>query len=288
MPVAPVTFAPVTGASRTGIDRAGDYLRAFWLNPAATGYWVPRPRDPHDEQPARELLEAFRTLNAFREAFQLPLNKTAMGLRSMVRSEWPELRGDRAIPVTQRLKRREQILRKLARYPDTKLSNMGDVGGCRAILQDRDQVDRVMRRIRKNWPIHGRIRDTRDEPRDDGYRALHVIVVRDGRRVEIQLRTPREHEWAVAVERTGVRLGIGLKEGEGPADLREYFSLASYGMYLDSMDVTPDQIFTDRFEQVRDRVRPYFTRRLHRHADDPLPPRLRPPAGQARPPAALH
>jgi putative GTP pyrophosphokinase len=179
----------------------------------------------------------------------------------MVRSEWPELKVESSrIPVVQRLKRREQIINKLSRLPDSKLSNMSDIGGCRAVLQDRDQVDGVVRRIRKNWPVHGRVRDTRDDPAPSGYRALHVIVVRDGRRIEIQLRDPREHEWALAVERTGARLGIGLKEGEGPADLKEYFRLASLGMYLDSVDQPPDSTFVAGFDVAREQVRHYFMR----------------------------
>jgi hypothetical protein len=99
----------------------------------------------------------------------------------------------------------------------------------------------------ENWQVHGRIRDTRDDPTETGYRALHVIVVRDGRRIEIQLRTPREHEWAVAVERTGTRLGYGLKEGEGPSDLLEYFRLASRGLYLESIGADADPRLMSEF-----------------------------------------
>ena len=85
----------------------------------------------------------------------------------------------------------------------------------------------------EKWQVHGRVRDCRDEPAMSGYRAVHVIVMRDGRMIEIQLRDPKEHEWALAVERTGARSGIGLKEGEGPDDLKEYFRLASLGMYME-------------------------------------------------------
>ena len=135
---------------------------------------------------------------------------------------------------------------------------MGDVGGCRAVLKGRDEVDGVVRRIRKNWDIHGKIRDTRDEPAPSGYRAVHVIVVREGRRIEVQLRDPREHEWALAVERTGTRLGIPLKEGEGPADLREYFRLASLGMYRDSLKMDVDPVLDAEFAEAREKVRRYF------------------------------
>lgn len=198
---------------------------------------------------------------AFRESFQLPLKKTAMGLRSMVCSEIPTLKriGDR-VPVAQRLKRREQIINKLTRLDSMQLWTMGDIGGCRAVLPSRQQVDGVLRRIRKNWDVHGRIRDRRDEPADSGYRAVHVIVIRDGRMIEIQLRDPQEHEWALAVERTGSRLGIGLKEGEGPNDLKEYFRLASLGMYMERIGQQPDSPFVQAFDAARARAVPYFRR----------------------------
>jgi GTP pyrophosphokinase len=241
-------FAHIPGRSRSALDRAGEKLERWWS--AAD-----------EPPPSDEINRAFMDMIVFRETFQLPLKKTVMGLRSMVCSEQPEFKKPgSSVPVVQRLKRQEQILNKLSRFPHSKLSNMGDIGGCRAVLGDRREVDGVVKRIRKNWDVHGKIRDSRDEPTDSGYRALHIIVIRDGRRIEIQLRDPREHEWAVAVERTGARLNIGLKEGEGPADLKEYFRLASLGMYLDSLGTPPNTAFTERFAAIREQVGPYFRR----------------------------
>ena len=245
-----VKFAPLPGISRSHINRCGETLREWWMSEEPDG----------DGEFMGEVIEAFRVMILFRETFQGPMNKTAAGLRSMVKSEWPELqRPEARIPVVQRLKRREQIINKLVRLPG-ELSNMGDIGGCRAVLQDRDMVDRVARRIRKNWTIHGRVRDRRDEPAESGYRGLHFIVVRDGRRVEIQLRDRLEQEWAVAVERTGARIGVGLKEGEGPPELKEYFRLASLGMYRESQGEVIDDAFRVKFNAVRDAARPYFRR----------------------------
>lgn len=242
---AETAFAPVPGLSRTRLDRAGDELRRYWLS--------------DDNEVSAAVMRAYIDLITFRETFQVPLNKTAVGLRSMVCSERPELKIPGArIPVVQRLKRREQMINKLARFPESKLSNMGDIGGCRAILENWHQVDGVVRRIRKNWTVQGRIRDTRHEAAPSGYRGVHVIVLREGRRIEIQLRIPREHEWALAVERTGARLGFGLKEGLGPADLREYFRLASLGMYLEEMGAEITSAFDAEFEAMRERVRHYF------------------------------
>ncbi len=180
----------------------------------------------------------------------------------MVASECPELKQPGArLPVAQRLKREGQIINKLARLESMQLWTMGDIGGCRAVLPTRQQVDGVLRRIRKQkWVLHGRIRDYRDEPADSGYRAVHLIVVRDGRLIEIQLRDPREHEWAVAVERMGSRLGIGLKEGEGPDDLTEYFRLASLGMYMERMSQQPAPEFVEAFDAARKRALRYVRR----------------------------
>jgi putative GTP pyrophosphokinase len=240
-------FASLPGYSRSGIDRAGNELKDFWLG--------------DEEQPVLATVEAFEAMITFRESFQLPLKKTVMGLRSMVCSEVPELqRVGGNVPVAQRLKRREQIINKLARLDWMRLSTMGDIGGCRAVLPGRQQVDGVLRRIRKNWHVHGRTRDRRDEPAESGYRAVRVIVIRDGRMIEIQLREPQEHEWALAVERTGARLEIGLKEGEGPDDLREYFRLASLGMYMERMGQQPDPTFVQAFDAARVSAVPYFRR----------------------------
>jgi hypothetical protein len=247
MAVTTSKFAPLAGYSRNTINRAGVALRRAW----SVG--------PPDADAAQAVLGAFEALIVFRESFQLPLNKTVMGLRSMVCSECPELKVPGArVPVAQRLKREVQIVNKLARFDSMDLWTMGDIGGCRTVLPSRQQVDGVLRRIRKNWNVHGRIRDYRDEPAASGYRAVHVMVIRDGRLIEVQLRDPREHEWAVAVERTGSRLGIGLKEGEGPDDLKEYFRLASLGMYVESRGEEPDPALTAAFRVAQERVSRYL------------------------------
>jgi (p)ppGpp synthase/HD superfamily hydrolase len=240
-------FAPLPGYTRTSINRAGERLKHWWLD--------------EDAEASEAIVEAFEAMITFRESFQVPLKKTVTGLRSMVRSECPKLKLPGArVPVAQRLKRREQIINKLARLESMRLWTMGDIGGCRAVLPSRQQVDGVLRRIRKEWDVHGRIRDRRDEPAESGYRAVHVIVIRDGRMIEIQLRDPKEHEWAVVVERTGARLGLGLKEGEGPEDLKEYFRLASLGMYMERMSQQPDPSFVRSFDAARQRAIPYFRR----------------------------
>jgi ppGpp synthetase/RelA/SpoT-type nucleotidyltranferase len=75
------------------------------------------------------------------------------------------------------------------------------------VLADASEVEQMARRIRHRWrPV--RASDYRDDPRETGYRALHLIVEKrverystELRPVEIQLRTENEHRWAEAVAR---------------------------------------------------------------------------------------
>ena len=55
----------------------------------------------------------------------------------------------------------------------------------------------IGRRIRKNWS-RDFTRDPRDYvafPKDIGYRAVHYIVRRDGRAIEVQVRTRGQQQW---------------------------------------------------------------------------------------------
>ncbi len=67
-------------------------------------------------------------------------------------------------------------------------------------------------------------------PKADGYRAIHVVVMRDDRHVEIQLRTHWLHQWAQAVESLDLVHGHGLKEGGGPQVLRDLLALSAYAV----------------------------------------------------------
>lgn len=137
---------------------------------------------------------------------------------------------------------------------------MQDIGGCRAILSGHDEVRRVAARIERNWNVKHHKHYTLDAPAPSGYRALHIVVERDGRLIEIQLRTAREHEWAEAIERTDKRLSHDLKSGRGPADLREYFRLAADGLAMEQAGIAPDSAFVRDFNAARERARPHFER----------------------------
>ena len=77
---------------------------------------------------------------------------------------------------------------------------MQDIGRCRAILPDEESVRAVLRRIERRWTVVDEPYDYIARPKATGYRAIHVVVLRDGRQVEIQLRTPAQQAWAAQGE----------------------------------------------------------------------------------------
>jgi len=188
--------------SRRRIDRAGETLRDWWKDPG---------RDVDDE-----IHEALTILWEYRLSFRKPLKKVTAGLRQFVQRESSQTL------VSERLKRLPTIVDKLVRLPTMKVTRMQDIGGCRAVLANRSEIDGVLRRVHRNWQVK-RVYDRIAQPKDTGYRAIHVIVERDRREIEIQLRTYRQHAWATAVERLGAQIGFPLKDGQGPRELLDVF-----------------------------------------------------------------
>ena len=80
-------------------------------------------------------------------------------------------------------------------------------------------------RVLQNW--HGDVRhidDYVEHPKLDGYRAIHIVVVRNGHLVEIQLRTELQHEWAMLVERLEDTHRTSFREGQGSPEIKAALS----------------------------------------------------------------
>jgi putative GTP pyrophosphokinase len=146
--------------------------------------------------------------------------KRRWGLRSSVTT------ARASVQVSQRHKRFSTILDKLAREPSMKLSRMQDIGGCRAVLPDMDAI-RAVQRLLERRTGYVRTADYIETPRSSGYRAVHVMLKYDERVIEVQLRTKRMHEWAIAVERLGGRLSLDFKSGKGPVEILDFFRAVS-------------------------------------------------------------
>lgn len=203
------------------------------------------------ELPRGQVVAAFETLLAFRAAHQGPLYKATMGLRSVVRTE----RCVR-VEVSQRLKRVPTILDKLSREPTLNLAHMQDIGGCRAVLDSLAELRGVESRLKKNRPPVG-YSDYVTDPRDSGYRGVHVVVVYDHHRIEVQLRTRVMHSWAITVERLSGRLGANLK-GDGQHAVQQLLAVISQAMALEETGMEVDASLLTEMARLREAAAPHL------------------------------
>lgn len=250
-----ITGASGAGPSKTSVKKAGEVLRAFQVTQILYG------KDEINKYQA-----AYQTLVDYRALHQYPLIKATNGLRSVVETERCKSE------VSQRLKRIPTILDKLRREPGMDLSRMQDFGGCRAVLENLDEVRRVQERVIKNHKNRNgsepHVKDYISEPRESGYRGVHVVVIYDGRLVEVQLRTKVMHDWAITVERLAGRTGIDLKSSQGPPEIQEFFSLASTLMAVDEVGGDADPDMLSRMTALREGAIQFLSRDRHTREGD--------------------
>jgi putative GTP pyrophosphokinase len=189
--------------------------------------------DEDELEQAREALRWWRSLHA------RPLSTVAANLRYHVDCEEGRIRG--RTEVTQRLKRFDTMIDKLAREQG-RITQMHDIGGVRAVLPSLRHVYVVGRRLRKSWMII-RVRDYITEPKNSGYRALHLVVQRKGYAIEVQLRTIAQDVWANTVEQRGMATGVGFKFGAGDADVHAVFvAMSEVLARFDRGELSPEEL----------------------------------------------
>lgn len=234
--------------SKRAVDRGGKLLRDFYSRPDQPGEDGEILLGGFD---LTELTDALTKVTWWREEHAYPLSKVAVNLRyhvMMAQREKPE-----TIAVTQRLKKRSTMLNKLLREPTMALTQMHDIGGVRARLPNLRAVNAVSRRLKKSWTIV-KTRDYVESPKDSGYRAVHHSVKRDGRIVEVQLRTERQDTWANQVEDDGRNLAVGFKFGLGADDIHNYYRvMAEAFAILDRGEPLPEELqrtINERYQAV--------------------------------------
>lgn len=208
-----------------------------------------------DEEDLQAYFDAYELLLAYRAAHAKPLAKANNGLRSMVQSEGCQ------VEVSQRLKRVPTILEKLGREPTLPLSAMQDIAGCRAVLQNIDEVRRVEQRLKKNRPPVA-YSDYITTPRESGYRGVHVVVCYDGRNIEVQLRSRVMHEWAITVERLSGRIGENLKQ-DGMHTVQQLLRSISLAMAIEEQGGAVDDELLAEMMRLRQEAAPYLGGRTH-------------------------
>jgi hypothetical protein len=232
------------------VDEAGRWLRAL----------VEVPRDEQEAWFSADLdrvVEADEILEWWRREHAYPLTKVNAKLRHYL-APYGKAK------VTQRLKKWPTIIHKLCRHPTMRLSAMQDIGGLRAVLPNQEAVDAVADKLRKNWRSNlvGDYDYVR-RPKESGYRAVHLVFTEAGQRIEIQLRTPWQDMWAQSAEEDTARLGLGLKFGLGPDDLREYYRLMADVIAAREVGKLVDEGVLARLAKLYPKMRPYFAR--HRY-----------------------
>ncbi len=225
------------------VDRAGSALVAA----------APRPLPEED----LEIFANWRSSHAF------PLNTFQNGLRAKATKVCA------VAVVSQRLKRLPSAIQKLARLPTMKLSQMQDIGGCRAVVTTVGQVRKLHEAYLGPRTRHRFMNDKNyiDSPKMSGYRSLHLVyryhsarkMTYNGHLIEIQLRTRRQHAWATAVETAGAFLGQALKSSEGEKDWLRFFALVSAAFALEEGCATVPGTPTED-EALRKEIQKYSRR----------------------------
>lgn len=134
--------------------------------------------------------------------------------------------------IAQRLKRKPQILKKLKRL-NVRLTQLQDIGGLRIIVERNSDVTSMYDFIKGKLLASSDVEiskhtDYRIKGRDNtGYRALHLILERSGKNIEIQIRSKIQHYWAESIERTSIIYQHSLKEQEGDESIIYYFKFLS-------------------------------------------------------------
>ena len=110
-----------------------------------------------------------------------------------------------------RAKKPYSIWRKM-QEKDLSFSRLSDIYGFRIIAEKETDCYRILGVIHRRWrAVPGRFKDYISQPKSNGYRSIHTTVSgRDGRRVEVQIRTQQMHD----VAESGIAAHWSYRDGE--------------------------------------------------------------------------
>lgn len=153
-----------------------------------------------------------------------------------------------------RAKKPYSVWRKM-QEKDLAFSRLSDIYGFRVICATEADCYRILGVIHQRWrAVPGRFKDYISQPKSNGYRSIHTTVSgRDGKRVEMQIRTRPMHDVAEA----GVAAHWSYREGvrsENPfavdpakwvASLTERLDEADHDEFMENvkLEMYVDQVF---------------------------------------------
>ncbi|RDC72847.1 bifunctional (p)ppGpp synthetase/guanosine-3',5'-bis(diphosphate) 3'-pyrophosphohydrolase [Rhodovulum sp. 12E13] len=153
-----------------------------------------------------------------------------------------------------RAKKPYSIWRKM-QEKQLSFSRLSDIYGFRVITGTEQECYGVLGAIHQRWKaVPGRFKDYISQPKSNGYRSIHTTVSgRDGKRVEVQIRTREMHEVAEAgvaahwSYRDGVRAEnrFAVDPAQWISQLKERFVEAEGEEFLEhvKLEMYSDQVF---------------------------------------------
>lgn len=112
--------------------------------------------------------------------------------------------------VLGRAKKPYSVWRKM-QEKELSFSRLSDIYGFRILTDSEESCYAILGVIHRRWrAVPGRFKDYISQPKSNGYRSIHTTVSgRDGRRVEVQIRTHQMHD----VAETGVAAHWSYRDG---------------------------------------------------------------------------
>ena len=189
---------------------------------------------PHENPNIKDYGHASDIVDNFRAAHSFPLNTLQNRLRLLANCV------DDTCIVSQRLKRLSSTIAKLERFEKMELWDMQDIGGCRAVVKNILEVDKVVDAF-KSSEIKHKLTHEDDyirNPKISGYRSRHLVYryfsdrnkTYNGMKIEVQIRSPLQHAWATTVETVDIFTQQALKSSRGSKDWERFFQLMSTEM----------------------------------------------------------
>ncbi|SHG86857.1 RelA/SpoT family protein [Cognatishimia maritima] len=153
-----------------------------------------------------------------------------------------------------RAKKPYSIWRKM-QTKDQGFSRLSDIYGFRIVTASENDCYRVLGAIHQRWrAVPGRFKDYISQPKSNGYRSIHTTVSgRDGRRVEVQIRTRQMHD----VAETGVAAHWSYRDGvrgENPFAVDPARWIRSLTEQFDTEEDHEDFLEAVKLEMYQDQV----------------------------------
>ncbi|HSZ58606.1 MAG TPA: RelA/SpoT domain-containing protein [Tepidisphaeraceae bacterium] len=204
--------------SKSKIDAAGAALVSL------------RADDPQRDA-ALEVIDNWRSCHGY------PLHVVTKRLQRRAKKIYSD------VLIARRIKRLPSVKLKLEQQQPMRLSQMQDIGGCRAVMDSIGQIYELA----KSYEMDGvgaaavlhSATDYIASPKQDGYRGIHLIMKYQGRgaefagqKIEIQIRSAMQHAWATAIETAQAMRGEAFKSKvkTGSPNWLRFFCLVSGGI----------------------------------------------------------